>query len=58
MLAYLHVWNDGSKKDCLDVAVACDDHYTYEFDVLTDDVQRVGYADATQLDVRETDSTT
>lgn len=58
MLAYLHVWNDGSKKECLDVVVAWDDHYTDEFDVLTNDVQRVGDADATQRYVRETDSTT
>ena len=46
------------KKECLDVVVAWDDHYTDEFDVLTDDVLRVGDADASQRYVRETDSTT
>ena len=42
------------QKECLEVVVARDYHDPDEFDVLTDEVQRVGDADTAKGDVRET----
>ena len=45
-----------TKKECLELVVARNDHDTDEFDVLADEVKGVGDADAAKGDVRETDA--